>query len=115
VYRKVDNPISGVIVSVSADSVTVVSKIRNLSIARADVARVVTRRSGHWKWIGLGVGAGAGAGVGAAIGARLANESAGDIDIKAASTAALAVAGGLIGLGIGAALDSRHSTVYVAH
>jgi hypothetical protein len=114
VTRKTGPPVSGSVGTVSADSISVVTKQQEVSVPRADISRVIARRKGRAKWIGLTIGAGAGAGIGAAVGARLANESAGDIDIKAASVAGVAAAGALIGLAIGATLDSRHSTIYSA-
>jgi hypothetical protein len=115
VSRKTGDTLRGTLGSVSPDSLTILVKQQETAVPRADVLRVVKKRQGHAKWIGLGIGAGAGAGVGAALGARLANESAGDIDVKALSIAAVAAAGALIGLAIGAGLDSRHSTVYISH
>jgi hypothetical protein len=114
VSRKTGGPVSGTVGTVSADSISVVTKQQEVSVPRADVSRIVASRRGHAKWIGLAIGAGAGAGTGAAVGARLANESAGDIDIKTGATAGLAVVGALIGLAIGSTLDSRHSTIYTA-
>src|SRR5947209_11988655 len=84
VARKSGAPVSGTVGTVSADSIGVLTKQQEVAVSRAEVSRVIVGRKGHAKWYGLAIGAGAGAGVGTAVGARLANESAGEIDIKAA-------------------------------
>jgi len=112
VARKQGETENGAFRSVAGDSLTLRTKQREITIPRAEVARVIKRGSGRAKWYGLAAGAAAGAITGAAAGARLANESAGDIDVKAAATGVLAVGGGLIGLAIGTTLDARHTTIY---
>ena len=112
--RKSGERVSGSLRSATADSVVLTAKQQEVSIPRAEVSRIVVKSKGRGKWIGLAIGAGAGAGTGAAIGTRLANESAGDINLKALSTAVVAAAGALIGLAVGATLDGKHSTVYIA-
>ncbi|MES1257850.1 MAG: hypothetical protein ABUS51_05455 [Acidobacteriota bacterium] len=114
VFRKAGDPVRGTFTTLTPESVGVRTKQQEIAVPRADVARVRTKRKRRAKWIGLAIGAGAGAGTGSALGARLANESAGDIDVRSLSIATVAVAGALIGLGIGAALDSRHATIYTA-
>jgi len=114
IVRKGGETVNGKFTGFTADAISVQTKKQAVSVPRAEVARVRRNSKGRGKWIGLGIGAGAGAGAGAALGTRLANESAGDINLKGVSTAVVAAAGALIGLGIGAALDSRHSTIYVA-
>lgn len=112
VLRTTGPALRGKFTSLTPDSIDVQTDRQQIAVPRADVTRVRAKGRRKAKWYGLAIGAGAGAGTGAALGERLANESAGDIDIKAASTAAVAVAGALIGFGIGAALDLRHSTIY---
>ena len=112
VVRRGADAVSGKFTVLTADSIGVQMKARQIAVPRADVLRVRLRRKGRGKWIGLAIGAGAGAGTGAGLGTRLANESAGDINIRAASTVGVAAAGALIGLAIGATLDGRNSTIY---
>jgi len=112
--RKSGEKVSGSLRSATPDSIVLTGKQQDLSIPRTEVSRIVVKSKGRGKWIGLAIGAGAGAGTGAAIGTRLANESAGDINLKALSTAVVAAAGALIGLAVGATLDARHQTVYIA-
>lgn len=114
VTKKSGGSVRGEFVRATDDAVAVRAKQGEVSVARADVSRVELPREGHAKWWGLGIGAAAGAGIGGAAGERLANESAGDINIKAVAIAVSAAVGALIGLAIGAMLDTRHATVYRA-
>jgi hypothetical protein len=112
VSRKQGQAENGALASVTDESLTLRTKQSDVTIARADVARVIRRGSGRAKWYGLAAGAAAGAVTGAAAGTRLANESGGDFDVKGVTSGVVAVAGGLIGLAIGASLDARRTTIY---
>src|SRR5437016_13949565 len=57
VSRKAGDPITGTLVRLGDDSITVGAKQGEITIPRADITRVRTSRSGHAKWFGLGIGA----------------------------------------------------------
>ena len=107
-------PIKGDFVSFADQSITVRRK-QNITLARAEVARVKVRPPGgrKWIWIGSLVGGGAGAGIGAGIGEHLATESGGDYrGLKPAITGVSAGIGALTGAVIGSFVAGRHTTIY---
>ena len=117
VTRTKGSTVRGTFVGFSDESINVREKQQETAIPRAEVSRVQLRPVGHGKckWIGLAVGAGAGAGVGAGLGESLSNSSGADFkNLKPAIIGLSAVSGALVGLVVGSALGSRHTTVYRA-
>ncbi len=110
-------PVRGTFTGFGDESISLREKQRETAIPRAEVSRVRLRpaRRGRYTLIGAAVGAGAGAGVGAGLGEGLSNSSGGDFrNLKPAIIGLSAAFGALVGLAVGSALGSRHTTIYRA-
>ncbi len=104
--------LNGEFVRFADDSISLRVKQQDVSVPRAEVARVRTRSKGHKAiWIGTAVGAGAGLAIGAAAGTKLATESGGDFaNLKTGITVGFGAIGALIGAGFGSL--TGHKTIY---
>src|SRR5712692_5763051 len=117
VIKKDGKSLKGAFVASSDDSIRLQGKRQEVTVPRADVLRVRTNpdRGRRNTWIGAAIGAGGGLIVGGVLGARLANESGGDLaNLKPAAIGGSAAVGALIGALIGSVVGGRHATIYSA-
>ena len=117
VMKTKGGPVRGTFIGFADESISVREKQQETAVPRAEVSRVRLRPAtrGRYTLIGAAVGAGAGAGLGAGIGESLSNQSGGDFrNLKPAIIGVLAGLGALVGLVVGSALGSRHTTIYRA-
>jgi hypothetical protein len=117
VTTKKGESLKGTFANVSEGSISLVRKLQNVAVPRAEVARVNLRSSKRLNYMlaGLAIGAGAGAGIGAGAGESLSNASGGDFaNLKPAIIGGGCAIGALVGTLVGSWLGGRGATVYSA-